>query len=304
MSTQEVTSTVVGTSTRVHEAVRRSPRLRPSRLVIHGVILFALAAWLLPTAGMLVNSVRPTAEVASSGWWTVPFTGGELTLDNYAFVLEREGLLNAFVNSLIIAVPATAIPVALAAFAAYAFAWLHFRGRDWLFVVFVALLAVPLQVTLVPILRLFRETGMSGQFMAVWLAGTGYALPFSVYLLRNAMAELPREVLESAWIDGAGHGRTFLHLILPMTAPAIGALAIFQFLFVWNDLLVTLVILGTSNPQNLPLTVLVANLSNSLGSNWHYLMAAAFLTALLPLAVFFVFQRSFIRGITAGSVKG
>jgi alpha-glucoside transport system permease protein len=282
----------------------RARRFKPSRLILHGLILFALAAWLLPTAGMLVNSVRPTAAIASSGWWTVPFTGGELTLDNYAFVLEREGLLNAFINSLLIAVPATAIPVALAAFAAYAFAWMAFRGRDWLFVAFVALLAVPLQVTLVPVLRLFRETGLSGQFLAVWLAGTGYALPFSVYLLRNAMAELPREVLESAWIDGAGHGRTFLYLILPMTAPAIGALSIFQFLFVWNDLLVNLVILGTANPQNLPLTVLVANLSNSLGSNWHYLMAAAFLTALLPLAVFFLFQRSFIRGITAGSVKG
>jgi alpha-glucoside transport system permease protein len=278
--------------------------IRPSRLALHGVVLFALAVWLLPTVGMLVNSVRPSAHVSGSGWWTVAATAGPFTLDNYTFVLDREGLANAFVNSLIITLPSTAIPVVLSAFAAYAFAWMHFRGRDLLFVLFVALLAVPLQVTLVPVLRLFRETGISGQFLAVWLAGTAYALPFSVYLLRNAMAELPREVLESAWIDGAGHGRTFLHLILPMTAPAIGALAIFQFLFVWNDLLVTLVILGPANPQNLPLTVLVANLSNSLGSNWHYLMAAAFLTALLPLLVFFLFQRSFIRGITAGSVKG
>jgi alpha-glucoside transport system permease protein len=278
--------------------------IRPSRLALHAAVLFALAVWLLPTVGMLVNSVRPSAEVSRSGWWTILGMAGPLTLDNYTYVLDREGLANAFVNSLIITLPSTAIPVVLAAFAAYAFAWMRFRGRDVLFVVFVALLAVPLQVTLVPVLRLFREAGISGQFLAVWLAGTAFALPFSVYLLRNAMAELPREVLESAWIDGAGHGRTFLYLILPMTAPAIGALAIFQFLFVWNDLLVTLVILGPANPQNLPLTVIVANLSNSLGSNWHYLMAAAFLTALLPLLVFLLFQRAFIRGITAGSVKG
>jgi len=278
--------------------------IRPSRVVLHGAVLFALAIWLLPTVGMLVNSVRPSDEVSGSGWWTILGTAGPLTLDNYTYVLDREGLANAFVNSLIITLPSTVIPVVLSAFAAYAFAWMRFRGQDLLFVVFVGLLAVPLQVTLVPVLRLFREAGISGQFLAVWLAGTAYALPFSVYLLRNAMAELPREVLESAWIDGAGHGRTFLHLILPMTAPAIGALAIFQFLFVWNDLLVTLVILGPANPQNLPLTVLVANLSNSLGSNWHYLMAAAFLTALLPLLVFLLFQRAFIRGITAGSVKG
>jgi len=284
----------------------RAPRrfAGPSRLVLHVIVLGALVLWLLPTIGMLFNSVRPSAEVTRSGWWTAIATGGPLTIDNYTYVLDREGLANAFVNSLIITLPSTAIPVALSAFAAYAFAWMRFRGRDVLFVLFVALLAVPLQVTLIPVLRLFREAGISGQFLAVWLAGTGYALPFSVYLLRNAMAELPREVLESAWIDGAGHGRTFRHLILPMTAPAIGALAIFQFLFVWNDLLVTLVVIGPGNPQNLPLTVLVANLSNSLGSNWHYLMAAAFLTALLPLLVFFLFQRAFIRGITAGSVKG
>lgn len=278
--------------------------IRPSRLLLHVVVVVALAVWLLPTIGMLVNSVRPSADVSRSGWWTVLGTGGRLTLENYAYVLDREGLADAFVNSLIITLPSTAIPVVLSAFAAYAFVWMRFPGRDILFVAFVALLAVPLQVTLVPVLRLFRDAGISGQFLAVWLAGTGYALPFSVYLLRNAMAELPREVLESAWIDGAGHGRTFRYLILPMTVPAIGALAIFQFLFVWNDLLVTLVILGPASPQNLPLTVVVANLSNSLGSNWHYLMAAAFLTALLPLLVFFLFQRAFIRGITAGSVKG
>jgi alpha-glucoside transport system permease protein len=300
--------TVPGT---IPGAVRegRGARLHRHLTAVPTVVLWLLVAiWTVPTLGLLVSSFRAETAVKRTGWWTV-VSNPQLTLDNYRSVFSTAGtdapnMWQHFLNSVAIALPATIIPIALAAFAAYAFAWMHFRGRDWLFVAFVALLAVPLQVTLVPVLRLFRETGLSGQFLAVWLAGTGYALPFSVYLLRNAMAEVPREVLESAWIDGAGHGRTFLHLILPMTAPALGALSIFQFLFVWNDLLVNLVILGTANPQNLPLTVLVANLSNSLGSNWHYLMAAAFLTALLPLAVFFLFQRSFIRGITAGSVKG
>jgi alpha-glucoside transport system permease protein len=300
VSTRVGTGAVASTPARA----RRLRSLRPSRVVLNVVVLLALVLWLLPSIGMLANSVRPSADVSRSGWWTL-FTGaGRVTLDNYAYVLGRQGLGNAFVNSLIISIPSTVIPVAISAFAAYAFAWLPFRGRDVLFVAVVALLAIPIQVTLVPVLRLLREAGIAGSFLAVWLAGTAYALPLSIYLLRNAIAELPREVLESAWIDGAGHGRTFRHVVLPMASPAIAALSIFQFLFVWNDLLVTLVIIGPANSANLPLTVLVANLSNSLGSSWHYLMAAAFLTALLPLLVFFVFQRAFVRGITAGSVKG
>jgi alpha-glucoside transport system permease protein len=291
---------------RVRAGRPSSPKLRlhPRRLALHATLAIVMIGWLLPTMGMLVNSVRSTADVSRSGWWTALTSGGTLTLENYAYVLDRSGLGRAFVNSLMISIPSTVIPVTLAAFAGYAFAWLPFRGRDWLFVAFVGLLAVPLQVTLVPVLRLFRETGISGEFVAVWLAGTAYAMPFSVLLMRNAIAALPREVMESAAIDGAGHGRIFRHLVVPMAQPAIGALAIFQFLFVWNDLLVTLVIIGPANPANQPLTVVVANLSNSLGGNWHYLMAAAFLTALLPLLVFFVFQRAFVRGITAGSVKG
>jgi alpha-glucoside transport system permease protein len=280
---------------------RHPPRL--GQVALHAAIVIALMAWLLPTLGMLVNSLRPTADISRSGWWTAFTSGGPLSLDNYAYVLDRQGLSRAFLNSLIIAIPSTVIPVAVSAFAGYAFAWMRFRGQDWLFVCFVALLAVPLQVTIVPVLRLFRDIGISGQFVAVWLAGTAYALPFSVLLMRNAIAELPREVLESAWMDGAGHGNTFRRLVIPMALPALGALAIFQFLFVCNDLLVTLVIIGPANPANQPLTVVVANLSNSLGGNWQYLMAAAFLTALLPLAVFFAFQRAFVRGITAGAVK-
>lgn len=279
-------------------------RPRPSRLVLHLAIGVALLVWLLPTLGMLVNSFRPSAEVSRSGWWTVLLGQGSLTLDDYAYVLNRQGIGNAFVNSLLITIPATVLPVGIAAIAGYAFAWMRFPGRDWLFVLTVALLAVPIQVTLVPVLRLLRETGLSGQFVAVWLVGTGYALPFCILLMRNAMAELPREVLESASLDGASPARTLRSVALPMTLPAVGALAIFQFLFVWNDLLVTLVILGPSNPANLPLTVVIANLSNSIGGDWQYLMAAAFLSAALPLAIFFVFQRAFVRGLTAGAIKG
>jgi alpha-glucoside transport system permease protein len=289
------------------EPAARSTRVRPPRLgrvALHVAIGFALIAWLLPTVGMLVNSLRPTADIGRAGWWTAFTSGGPLSLDNYAYVLDRNGLGRAFLNSLIISIPCTVLPVTVAAYAGYAFAWMRFPGRDWLFIAFVALLAVPLQVTLIPVLRLFKDLGISGQFLAVWLAGTAYALPFSVLLMRNAMAELPREVLESAWIDGAGHGNTFRRLVVPMTLPALAALAIFQFLFVWNDLLVTLVIIGPANPANQPLTVVVANLSNSLGQNWQYLMAAAFLTAILPLAIFFLFQRTFVRGITAGAIKG
>jgi alpha-glucoside transport system permease protein len=280
----------------------RPPRL--GRVALHVAIAIALIAWLLPTVGMLVNSLRPTADIGRAGWWTALTSGGPLSLDNYAYVLDRNGLGRAFLNSLIISIPCTVLPVTIAAYAGYAFAWMRFPGRDWLFIAFVALLAVPLQVTLIPVLRLFKDLGISGQFVAVWLAGTAYALPFSVLLMRNAMAELPRDVLESAWIDGAGAGNTFRRLVVPMTRPALGALAIFQFLFVWNDLLVTLVIIGPANPSNQPLTVVVANLSNSLGQNWQYLMAAAFLTAILPLAIFFLFQRTFVRGINAGAIKG
>lgn len=210
----------------------------------------------------------------------------------------------AFVNSLFISIPATIIPIFVAAFAAYAFSWMTFPGRNILFVAVVGLLVVPLQSTLIPILRLFASFGLNGQFLAVWLAHTGYGLPFAIYLLRNAIGSLPREVFESAAIDGASPVTAFFRLALPMSVPAIAALAIFQFLFVWNDLLVALIYIGASNSQNLPLTIAVANLVNSLGGGWQYLAAAAFISMALPLAVFFALQRYFVRGIVGGSVKG
>jgi alpha-glucoside transport system permease protein len=207
-------------------------------------------------------------------------------------------------NSLIISIPATVIPIFVAAFAAYAFSWMEFPGRNALFVVVVGLLVVPLQATLIPILQLFATWGIAGSFLAVWLAHTGYGLPFAIFLLRNFMGSLPREVFESASIDGASPVTSFFRLALPMTVPAIAALAIFQFLFVWNDLLVSLIYIGLINPDNLPLPVSIANLVTSIGGGSEFLGAAAFLSMIVPLLVFFSLQRYFVRGIVGGSVKG
>lgn len=284
-------------------------RHRPDRrLFLHLAVLGIMFLWLVPTFGMLFNSFRTPADVSSSGWWTSIAPPWRFTLDNYEHVLNVSGIGSAFVNSLFITIPSTIIPIAVAAFAAFAFSWMNFRGRDVLFVVVVGLLVIPLQTTFVPILKLFREvkigdTGLAGSFLSVWLAHTGYGLPFAIYLLRNYMGGLPREVFESAAIDGAGPATAFFRLAVPMSVPAIAALAIFQFLFVWNDLLVALIYIGAANAPNLPLTVAVANLSNSLGGEWQYLMAAAFLSMALPLVVFFSLQRYFVRGLTAGSVK-
>ena len=289
--------------TAARHAGRRRPKL--GRLLLHASLAILMFIWLLPTLGMLVNSFRPSADVSRTGWWT-PFFGGpaQWTTANYEHVLAQAGLGQAFVNSLFITIPATIIPVAIASFAAYAFAWMKFPGRDALFIIVVGLLVIPLQTTFVPILRLFRDLGIAGDFLTVWLAHTGYGLPFAIFLLRNYMGGLPKEVFESAAIDGASPATAFFRLALPMSVPAIAALVIFQFLFVWNDLLVALIYLGAANAANLPLTVLVANLSNSLGGEWHYLMAAAFITMALPLIVFFGLQRYFVRGITGGAVKG
>jgi len=225
-------------------------------------------------------------------------------MQNYVDVLDQSGIGQAFVNSLLIAVPATIIPLFVAAFAAYAFSWMEFWGRDVLFVIVVGLLVVPLQTTLIPILTTFADWGLTGEFLAVWLAHTGYGLPFAIYLLRNFMGSLPKAVFESASIDGANHVTAFFRLAVPMSIPAFAALAIFQFLFVWNDLLVALIYIGLSNSDNLPMTASIANLVNSLGGGWYLLSAAAFLSMALPLAVFFGLQRYFVRGIVGGAVKG
>jgi alpha-glucoside transport system permease protein len=282
----------------------RRRRFTPSRFALHTTVILLAFVWIVPTLGLLVNSLRPASEVTSSGWWTALFPPWDFTLDNYARVLDANDLGDSFVNSLFITIPSTVIPVMVAAFAAYAFAWMSFPFKNAIFVAVVGLLVIPLQSTLIPVLRLLASTGIAGEFLAVWLAHTGYGLPFAIYLLRNYMGGLPREVFESAAIDGASPTTAFFRLALPMSVPVIASLAIFQFLFVWNDLLVSLIYIGPTDPENLPMTVRVAGLVSSVGGQTHLLTAAAFLTMILPLIVFLALQRYFVRGITGGAVKG
>jgi alpha-glucoside transport system permease protein len=288
----------------IAQARARGRRFVGGRVGLHLVLVILMIIWLLPTIGLLVNSLRSSADIASTGWWTALFPPTGLTLDNFAKVFNETDIATGFINSLFITIPATIIPIFVAAFAAYAFSWMDFPGRNLLFVVVVGLLVVPLQTTFIPILRTFGQLGIAGSFLTVWLAHTGYGLPFAIFLLRNFMGALPREVFESAYIDGASPVTAFFRLALPMTIPAIAALAIFQFLFVWNDLLVALIYLGASASENLPMTVQIANLVNSQGGGWELLGPAAFISMALPLVVFFALQRYFVRGITGGAVKG
>jgi alpha-glucoside transport system permease protein len=281
------------------------------------VIVIALV-WSIPTLGVLVSSFRPEAEVDDSGWWTAlasPWDGAEWTIENYRLALDTGGFANAFLNSLAVAIPATVIPIAIAAFAAYAFSWMDFRGRYVMFVAVVGLMVVPLQMALIPILRLytggaviagvrvFPDLDLGGTYLAVWLAHTGFGLPLATYLLRNYIGSLPSSIIESAKIDGADHFTIFWRLIVPLSVPALAAFAIFQFMWVWNDLLVAYVFLGGTSETRV-LTVALADLVGSRGENWHLLTSAAFVSMSLPLVVFFSLQRYFVRGLTAGSVKG
>lgn len=267
------------------------------------IVLIALCLlWTLPTIGLLVSSFRPEQAVQTSGWWTQFATPLQWTFENYEAVLSA-GMGSAFINSLVVSVPATVIPIAMAAFAAYAFSWMDFKGREVLFVIIVALLVVPLQVALTPLLRVYANLGLAGTFLAVWLAHTGFGMPLAVYLFRNYMGSLPREVIESAKVDGAGHFQTFWRLVVPLSIPALAAYAIFQFLWVWNDLLVALIFLGGRSDVEV-VTLNLANLIGTQGQAWHLLTAGAFVTMVVPMIVFFTLQRFFVRGLTAGSVKG
>jgi len=270
------------------------------------LVLIIGIAWTIPTAGVFISSFRPEAEVATSGWWTVfthPFDFTQYTLANYQRVLTAEDMFEAFVNSLIVTIPATVIPITLAAFAAYAFAWTRFRGRSFLFAVVVGLLVIPLQMSLVPLLRLYGNYDLTGTFVGVWLAHAGFGLPLAIYLLYNYISQLPKDIFESAYIDGATPFTTFTKLVIPLSYPALASFAIFQFLWVWNDLLVSLVFLGT-NPDVAVVTVSLAQLVGSRGAAWHLLTAGAFVSMVIPLIVFITLQRFFVRGLLAGSVKG
>lgn len=283
-----------------------------SSSVLTAIVVVIALVWLTPTFGIFITSFRPGSDIQASGWWTAFAPPWHFTVANYSQIITSQGLGQAFINSLIIAIPGTIIPTIVAAFAAYAFTWMRFPGRDWLFLIIVALLVVPIQMTLIPVLNLYVNVGtatdnsvqLTGSYLGIWLAHTAYGLPFAVYLLRNFFAGLPADLIESARVDGASHLGVFTRILLPLSVPALASLIIFQFIWVWNDLLVALIYLG-GNPDTSPLTVTVANLVNSYGTNqYEVLTSAAFLSMALPLVIFFSLQRYFVRGILAGSVKG
>jgi alpha-glucoside transport system permease protein len=284
------------------------------RITITVVVLL----WVIPALGVLITSFRPEVAVDATGWWTaLPhiFNPATWTFENYRVALNQGGFANAFLNSLAVTIPATVIPITIAAFAAYAFSWMQFRARHLMFVLVVGLMVVPLQMALIPILRLFAQGGtwgpfqlfpdldLNGTFLGMWLAHTAFGLPLATYLLRNYIGALPSEIIESAKMDGADHFTIFWRLIVPLSVPALAAFAIFQFLWVWNDLLIAYVFLGGTESTRV-LTIALANLVGSRGENWQLLTAAAFISMSLPLVVFFSLQKYFVRGLTAGSVKG
>ncbi len=277
----------------------------PVRIVL-GVLC---TLWMIPVLGLLVNSFRPRDEQLGSGWWSVianPLDLTKWTLSNYKnVILTQDGGVNmgsAFVNSLVVALPATVIPILVACFAAYAFTFMQWRGRDIVFIVIVGLLVIPNQVALVPLLKLYGQLGINQTFLAVWLAHIGFGMPLAVYIFRNYMSTLPMALIESAKIDGASHFTTFWRLIIPMSTPAIASFAIFQFLWVWNDLLVALLFLGRGD--NTVVTVALQGLQGQTGQGRELIPSAAFVAIIIPIIVFLSLQRFFIRGMTSGAVKG
>lgn len=273
------------------------------RIVVGLIVL----VWTIPTIGLLISSFRPEDDVRETGWWTA-FTDPSFTTENYDTVLSSTGgqgggMWGHFLNSVAITVPATIIPVAIAAFAAYAFAWMRFPGRDWLLIAVVSLLVVPLHVALVPLLKAFSTFDLNGTYASVWLAHIGFGLPLAIYLLYIYIASLPGDLFEAARIDGADHFTIFWRLVLPLSVPALAAFSIFQFLWVWNDFLVAVVFIG-SQPDAAPMTVRLVDLVGTRGEDQHILTAGAFVTMIVPLLVFFSLQRYFVRGLLAGSVKG
>jgi alpha-glucoside transport system permease protein len=307
MSSADITSlgtalaTEGATGTRVPQTYRESRK--PKKGIVATLVATTIAIlWTIPTVGLLITSFRPQIDALRSGWWEA-FNEPNFTLDNYRAVLSSgsEGIGQSFINSIVVTVPAVILPLVLASLAAYGFAWIDFRGRPALFVGVFALQIVPLQVALIPLLTDYVSFGLGGTFWPIWISHSIFALPLAVYLLNNFMREIPRELVEAARVDGAGHVKIFFQVLMPLLTPAIAAFGIFQFLWVWNDLLVGLTF-GSTDTK--PITVVVADLVGTRGSAWHLLSAGAFVSIALPVIVFVSLQRFFVRGLLAGGLKG
>lgn len=299
---------------------RMLTRNTKNRLSSRGATIAAIViavVWTTPTLGLLITSFRPADQIATTGWWTFPWNPG-FTLDNYVQVLGGEAttvtLAQAFINSIAITIPASIFPLVIASLAAYAFAWIPFKGRNILFIGVFALQVVPIQMALVPLLSLFSRglkfgdvvifsgLGAGGaSYGQIWIAHTIFALPLAIFLLHNFISEIPHELIEAARVDGAGHGQTFFRIVLPLAMPAIASFAIFQFLWVWNDLLVALVFADGAVG---PITKVLREITGNRGQDWYLLTAGAFVAMAVPLVVFFALQRFFVRGLLAGSTKG
>jgi alpha-glucoside transport system permease protein len=305
----------IGRGEKAMEATKRTKKRLTSRGATIAALVIAII-WMTPTLGLFISSFRPAEDVARTGWWTILQNPG-FTIDNYTEVLQAGNstldLAGAMINSIAITIPATVFPMVFAAFAAYALAWINFKGRNVLFVGIFALQIVPLQMALVPLLSLFSRgltigdvelfSGLdaSGSYSQVWIAHTIFALPLAIFLLHNFVSEIPGELIEAARVDGAGHGQIFFRIVFPLILPAIASFAIFQFIWVWNDLLVALVF---ADGGVAPVTKLLAELSGNRGQDWHLLTAGAFISIVIPLIVFISLQRFFVRGLLAGASKG
>jgi len=292
----------------VDTAVTISAQTRSERLVrllsrapLHVALVGIALIWLVPTVGLALTSFRKPPAIASSGWWH-SLTQWDWTLHNYDSVITATGMGRAWVNSVIITVPATLLPLTLGALAAFGFAWVPFPFRDTLFLLIVALMIVPIQTSLVPLLKLFANNGhLNNHYYGIWLAHTAFGLPLAVFLLRNFFVTLPKDLIEAARIDGASNLAIFRRIVVPLSVPALASFAIFQFLWVWNDLLMALIFV--SDPAKQPMTVRIPYLLSTYGQEYNLLAAAAFLLMALPLVVFFALQRYFVQGLLAGSVK-
>ncbi|MDI9439898.1 MAG: carbohydrate ABC transporter permease [Limnochordia bacterium] len=285
---------------------RQKLKNKMPKIVINLVVLVSMLLWIVPTVGLLITSFRPASDVVYSGWWTVltsPLKFTQYTVENYKAVLSSGGMSTAFRNSFIITLGGTVIPVFLAALAAFGLSKLHFKGRGFFYALIVFMLVVPTQMTFIPVLRLYNKLSLSGTFVGLWLVHTGYGLPFAIFMLHSFFQGLPDELFEAAHIDGASLWTTFIRLAIPLSVPALASLVIFQFLFVWNDLLVALIYLG-GHESVAPLTMRLSSLVGSFGQDWHLLTAAAFVSMVVPLIVFFSLQQYFVRGLLGGAVKG